>query len=63
MNPSGNDKHKDGTDKGCNHYRPELCRNNIKIKHKRHSRRDKEETEIGNQKVGHALHTLQFNPT
>ena len=39
-----NDKYKRGADNGRCYYRPERCRNNIKVQHKSHTGRNEKES-------------------
>ncbi len=50
VHPSRNDKYKRGADNGRCHYRPELCRNDVKVQHKSHTGRNEKNPKLATRK-------------
>lgn len=63
MNPTCSDQYQYRTYDRCNDNRPELCLDNIEVKHQRHAGRNEEKSQISNQKIGQALYPFQLDPT
>ena len=63
MNPSCNDQYQNRTDHRRNYYRPELCLDDIKIKHQRHTGRDEEKSHVGDKELAYGGYGSRAYPS
>ena len=62
MNEAGRDQHNYRAHDRCQNDGEQLGLYQVKIEHQRHSRRNKEETEIGHEKVAQTFNPLRLHP-